>query len=167
MSKCILGIDPGLVCTGYGVIEISEHRRLDCRAAGVIRPDSKDLAVRLVQIHTRLTEVIHEFLPEAMAIEDLYMTYSHPRTAILMGHARGVIYLAAAQHAVPVTNYTPTEVKHAVTSHGRASKEQVQSMVMRMLRLPNSPIPDHVTDALALAITYAYRECMPGIGVRG
>jgi crossover junction endodeoxyribonuclease RuvC len=93
-----------------------------------------------------------------MSMEDLFSTYSHPRTAILMGHARGVIYLAASQRAVPVTNYAPTDVKRAITSHGHAGKEQVQAMVQRLLGLSTTAIPDHVSDALALAICHANRE---------
>ncbi len=154
----ILGIDPGLQATGYGVIDLTEQFTLECRAAGVIRPAGSDLAPRLLQLHTELTAVLHEFIPDAMAVEDLYATYSHPRTAILMGHARGVIFLAAAQRAVPVLSYTPTDVKRAVTGHGHAGKEQVQAMVLRMLRLPDAPIPDHVSDALALALCHASRE---------
>lgn len=157
----ILGIDPGLIATGYGIIDVTEQYRLDCRGAGVIKPDSKDLAVRLLYIHQQVTDVLREFAPDAMAMEDLFTTYAHPRTAILMGHARGVIYLAATQHGVPVTNYAPTEVKRAVTSNGRASKDQVQLMVQRLLRLPVAPTPDHVSDALAMAITHSYRERLP------
>jgi crossover junction endodeoxyribonuclease RuvC len=157
----ILGIDPGLVATGYGVIDITDGLRLDCRAAGVIRPTGKDLALRLSQIYQQLTEVLQECIPDAMAMEDLFSTYSHPKTAILMGHARGVIYLAAALRAVPVTSYAPTEVKRAVTSNGHASKEQVQQMVQRLLSLPSLPTPDHVSDALAMAITHAFRERSP------
>ena len=154
----ILGVDPGLVATGYGIIDVDTGGKLSCLVAGVIRPSSSDLAARLLQIHEALTEIVHEFIPDAMAIEDLYTTYSHPRTAILMGHARGVIYLTAAQRAIPVTNYAPTEIKRAVTSHGRASKEQVQRMVQRLLSLTSLPTPDHLSDALAMAITHAYRQ---------
>jgi len=154
----ILGIDPGLVATGYGIVEVSDGYRLDCRAAGVIRPDSKEMAARLLQIHTQVTNILHEFIPDALAIEDLFATYEHPKTAILMGHARGVVCLAAAQRAVPVINYASTELKRAVTGHGRASKQQVQAMVQRLLRLPEAPTPDHVSDALALAVCHAYRE---------
>ncbi|MHB0937567.1 MAG: crossover junction endodeoxyribonuclease RuvC [Armatimonadota bacterium] len=154
----ILGIDPGLIATGYGVVEMSEQYRLDCLAAGVIRPDSKDLTARLLQIHEQVTKILHEFIPDALAIEDLFTTYEHPKTAVLMGHARGVVVLAAAQRAVPVINYAPTEMKRAVTGHGRASKQQVQAMVQRLLRLPEAPTPDHVSDALALAVCHAYRE---------
>ncbi|HEX2949251.1 MAG TPA: crossover junction endodeoxyribonuclease RuvC [Armatimonadota bacterium] len=159
----IIGIDPGLINTGYGVLEIAEHYRLECLAAGVIHPTSTELSIRLLQIHQQLTEVLHEFIPDTMAMEDLFTTYAHPKTAILMGHARGVIYLAASQRGIPVTNYAPTEVKRAVTSHGRASKEQVQSMVQRLLQLPSLPTPDHVSDALSLAICHAYRERVPMI----
>jgi len=154
----ILGIDPGLIATGYGIVEVSEHYRLDCRAAGVIRPDSKELVARLLQIHEQVMHILHEFVPDALAIEDLYATYEHPKTAILMGHARGVVCLAAAQRAVPVINYASTELKRAVTGYGRASKQQVQAMVQRLLRLPEAPAPDHVSDALALAVCHAYRE---------
>lgn len=157
-SMRIVGIDPGLIATGYGVIEVAADGHLICMAGGVIRPTKKDLAVRLLQVHEALTKIMHEFIPDAVAIEDLYTTYSHPRTAILMGHARGVIYLAAAQRAIPVTNYAPTEIKRAVTSHGRASKEQVQRMVQSLLSLPTLPTPDHLSDALAIAITHAYRQ---------
>jgi len=154
----ILGIDPGLVATGYGIVAADEQYRLDCLAAGVIRPDSMTMTVRLLHIHEKLTELLHEFIPDALAMEDLYTTYSHPKTAILMGHARGVVFLAAAQRGVPVINYAPTELKRAITGHGRASKDQVQAMVLRLLRLPEKPIPDHISDALALAICHAYRE---------
>jgi crossover junction endodeoxyribonuclease RuvC len=161
----ILGIDPGLIATGYGVIEVSERNQLECRAAGVIRPSDNDLASRLLQIFDEMTRLLREFAPDAMAIEDLFTTYSHPRTAILMGHARGVIFLAGSQYGIPVTNYAPTEVKQAVTSHGRASKEQVQRMVQQLLRLPTLPTPDHVSDALALAITHTFHQRLRKLGV--
>jgi len=160
----ILGIDPGLVATGYGVIDVGVSYTLDCQAAGVIRPASKDLAERMLQLYDELVTVLHEFIPDAMAVEDLYSTYSHPKTAILMGHARGVIFLAAAQRAVPVVSYTPTDVKRAVAGHGHASKEQVQAMVQRLLRLSTPPTPDHVSDALSMAICHAFRNRkLPGL----
>jgi crossover junction endodeoxyribonuclease RuvC len=161
----ILGIDPGLVATGYGVIT-ADGDRMECLAAGVIRPDSTALDARLLQIHTALTGLLHEFIPDAIALEDLFTVYNHPKTAVLMGHARGVICLAAAQRAVPVINIAPTEVKRAVTGHGRASKEQVQRMVQGLLRLPTLPTPDHLSDALALAICHATRERSPAARFR-
>lgn len=157
----IIGIDPGLNYTGYGLIEVFATHRLECRAAGVIHPDSKELAARLQFIFQQVDSLLEEFHPAAMAMEDLYATYEHPKTAILMGHARGVIYLAAARRGIPVTNYIPTVAKRAVTGHGRASKSQVQSMVQRLLRLPELPEPDHISDALSLAICHAYRERLP------
>lgn len=153
----ILGIDPGLQATGYGVVDVEPDGRMVCRAAGVIKPDSKEMAARVLQIHDQLEGVLHEFIPDCMAVEDLYTVYEHPRTAILMGHARGVIFLAAAERAVPVTSYSPAEVKRAVTGNGRASKMQVQSMIFRLLHLPETPLPDHVTDALALALCHMTR----------
>jgi crossover junction endodeoxyribonuclease RuvC len=161
----ILGIDPGLVATGYGMI-VAEGDRMECLAAGVIRPNSTALDCRLLQIHTELTALLHEFIPDAMALEDLFTVYNHPKTAVLMGHARGVICLAAAQRAVPVINIAPTEVKRAVTGHGHASKEQVQRMVQGLLRLPALPTPDHVSDALAMAICHATRERSPAARFR-
>ncbi len=154
----IIGVDPGLVATGYGIIDVVEHGQMECRAAGVIRPASKELPLRLRQLHEEVIAVLHEFVPDALALEDLFTTYAHPKTAILMGHARGVIMLAACERGVPVMNYAPTELKRAITGHGRASKDQVQAMVQRLLRLPELPTPDHVSDALALAICHAYRE---------
>jgi crossover junction endodeoxyribonuclease RuvC len=154
----ILGIDPGLIATGYGVLHVSTSGATECLAAGVIRPDSTALEVRLLYIHERITALLHEFIPDALALEDLYSTYAHPRTAILMGHARGVVYLAAAQRAVPVTSYAPTEVKKALTGRGRATKMQVEAMVRSLLVLPAKPVPDHMTDALALALCHAHRE---------
>ena len=154
----ILGIDPGLNHTGYGVVDVDEGWELHCRAAGVIRPEGDVLEIRLRILHDEITTVLHEFIPDAMAIEDLYSTYEFPKTAILMGHARGVIFLAAGQRAVPVTGYAPTEVKRAVAGNGRATKAQMQSMVQRLLRLPTRPESDHVADALAMAICHAYRE---------
>jgi crossover junction endodeoxyribonuclease RuvC len=157
----ILGVDPGLIATGYGVIDADSQGRLECLAAGVIRPPSPELSARLLHIHEAITGLLHEFIPDAMAIEDLFTTYSHPKTAVLMGHARGVICLAASQRAVPVINIAPTQLKRSLTGHGRASKEQVQAMVQRLLHLPTLPTPDHVSDALALAICHAYRERSP------
>jgi crossover junction endodeoxyribonuclease RuvC len=157
----IIGVDPGLIATGYGVIDMEADGRLECCGAGVIRPDNDELYERLFQIHNQLSCILREFSPDALAVEDLYASYEFPKTAILMGHARGVIFLAAAQYGIPVNNYPSTQLKRAVTGHGRASKAQIQAMVQRLLRLPVLPTPDHVSDALALAICHAYRESNP------
>lgn len=151
----VLGIDPGLGCTGYAVVEQDGN----CAAprlveAGAIRSDEKrPLPERLVQLHREITLVLEEFRPRAMALEALYSEYRFPRTALLMAHARGAICLAAAQKEVPVWSYPPSQVKSAVVGNGAASKEQVQAMVARVFGLPRVPTPHDVADAMAIALT--------------
>ncbi len=151
----ILGIDTGLAATGYGIIDAEDGA---CRIveAGVISTGADDeLALRLHRIHQALCEIIDEFEVERVVVEDLYAEYPHPRTAIMMGHARGVVILAAGQRSVKVESYPASLVKKSLTGNGRASKGQVQRMVVRMLELSEAPEPDHVSDALALAICHA------------
>ena len=153
----VLGVDPGLGCTGYGLVE-GLAGRLRIREAGAIRSQAKAaLPERLAQIHAAIAEVLEEFRPDALALEELYSEYNFPRTALLMAHARGAICLAAAQQKIPVWGFPPSEVKNAVVGHGRASKEQVQEMVQRLFGLPRRPTPNDVADALAIAITGVYR----------
>ncbi len=116
---------------------------------------SEPLAERMAKIHDGIAGVIGEHRPDVVVVEELYSTYTHPRTAILMGHARGVIYLAAGASGVPVESYTATRVKKSLTGNGTASKEQVQRMVCQLLGLSKAPTPADVTDALALAICHA------------
>lgn len=151
----ILGIDTGLAETGYGIID-AEGGVCRIVEAGVISTDADaDLSLRLLCIHEALGRIIDEFAVERIVVEDLYAEYPHPRTAIMMGHARGVIVLAAAQRAVMVESYPASLVKKSLTGTGRASKDQVQRMVCRALRLAEAPSSDHVSDALALAICHA------------
>lgn len=150
----IIGIDPGLQCTGYGVIEVS-GRDTSLLDGGVVRTDADaPLELRLLTIYEGIIEVMAEFKPDAAAVEELYAKYSHPGTAVLMAHTRGVIYLAAAAQHVPVAAYEASLVKKAITGSGRASKEQVSRMVSRLLSLSEPPEPVDVTDALALAICH-------------
>ncbi len=152
----ILGIDPGSRVTGYGVIEIhsSGPRLLE---AGVVRStSSKPMADRLRQIHEGVCEVMREFKPEVVAIEELYSHYKRPRTAILMGHARGVICLAASLSGAPVTNYAATQVKKMLTGNGRAPKSQIQHAICRQFDLTAPPEPPDVADALAIALCHFY-----------
>jgi crossover junction endodeoxyribonuclease RuvC len=150
----IIGIDPGLQCTGYGVIEVN-GRSSSLLDGGVVRTDAAaPLELRLLTIYEGIIEVLEEFRPESAAVEQLYAKYSHPGTAVLMGHTRGVIYLAAAAQQIPVTAYEASLVKKAITGSGRASKEQVGRMVARLLSLSEAPEPVDVTDALALAICH-------------
>ncbi len=151
----VLGIDTGLAATGYGVIEATGGV---CRLVegGVIETAASEaLTARLSRIHAAIGQVIEDFSPEQVVVEDLYAKYRHPRTAIMMGHARGVILLAAAERGLAVESYQASLVKRALTGSGRASKQQVRRMVAQVLRLPEPPSPDHVGDALALAICHA------------
>ena len=154
----ILGIDPGLGITGYGVIEIASNL-VSLREAGIIRTaddDATDMAERVLSVYNGVAEVIAQFQPEAMAVEQLYAHYDHPRTAILMGHARGVIFLEAAQHKIPVVSYAATQVKKLITGNGRASKEQVQRTIQHELGMTKLPDPPDVADALAVALCHYY-----------
>ncbi len=152
----ILGIDPGLNITGYGVLEVSRNTVRVCEA-GVVRGRTKQsLAARLTEIRAGVADVIQTLRPEAMALEQLYAHYKHPRTAILMGHARGVICLAAAEVSVPVISYSATQIKKVLTGNGRAPKSQMQLAIRRELALATVPDPPDVADALAIALCHYY-----------
>lgn len=155
----ILGIDPGLNITGYGVLERNEKNPKQPRVieAGVIRGAVKQpLPDRLAEIHAGVAEVIATLKPDVMALEQLYSHVAHPRTSILMGHARGVICLAAAEAGIPVVHYPSTQIKRILTGNGRASKEQMQLAIQRELRLDELPEPPDVADALAVAVCHYY-----------
>ena len=157
----ILGVDPGLVITGYGVIQIPKNfslgsSEIELLEAGVIRTRrSAGIAERLAKIYGSLLDVVSEFSPDVLAIEKLYAHYKHPATAILMGHARGVVCLLSGVKRVPLVNIASTHVKKSVTGQGHAGKLQVQRMVRHTLGLKNIPEPPDVADALAIAISYA------------
>ena len=152
----ILGIDPGLNITGYGVLAIADNC-FRLHEAGVVRGRSRgDLAQRVQTIHEGVCEVLASCSPQVLALEELYSHYKRPRTAILMGHARGVICLAAAQQSIPVVGYSATQVKKILTGSGRAPKQQVQEAIQRELSLNALPQPADVADALAIAICHFY-----------
>ncbi|MDX1944567.1 MAG: crossover junction endodeoxyribonuclease RuvC [Pirellulaceae bacterium] len=152
----ILGVDPGLNITGYAVIERAP-RGIALVEAGLIRGRSRgDLAARLAEVHAGLAEVIAGFSPAVVAIEELYSHYERPRTAILMGHARGVICLAAAQASLPVVSYAATQVKRMLTGNGRAPKSQVQQAICREFSLAAPPEPPDVADAMAIALCHLH-----------
>ncbi|MFQ5608543.1 MAG: crossover junction endodeoxyribonuclease RuvC [Candidatus Zixiibacteriota bacterium] len=152
----VLGIDPGLINTGYGVISHTEgHTTL--LEAGVVSASPKDeLASRLNEIYAGLGSVIKEFEPDLMAVEDLYSHYGHPKTAIIMGHARAMVFLQSAHSGVPIETYASTKVKSSLTGNGRASKEQVQLMVKSALDLERVPSPADAADALAVALCHLH-----------
>lgn len=160
-STRVLGVDPGLNITGYGVLEVGE-RGLKLCEAGVIRGgDRGPVSPRVAKIHQGVADVIAAFHPAALAVEELYSHYARPRTAILMGHARGVICLAGAQAGVPVIHYAATQVKKILTGSGRASKAQVQLAIQRELGLAQAPEPPDVADALAIALCHCYLRDKP------
>jgi crossover junction endodeoxyribonuclease RuvC len=154
----ILGVDPGLNITGYAVIESTKSPRL-CEA-GIIRGaetrTNTDMAERICNLYNGIVEVLEQFHPEVMVVEQLYAHYQHPRTAILMAHARGVILLAGAQRGLQVVSYNATQVKKTITGNGRAGKEQVQRTMQRELCLAKLPEPADVADALAVALCHHY-----------
>ena len=158
----ILGIDPGLNTTGYGVIEVV-GRDVVLIEGGVIRSGSTDdpLEARLSRLYDGIIEVLELFAPEALALEDLYSHYEHPTTAILMGHARGVICLSGAQKGIPVYSYSATQIKSCLTGSGRASKEQMQRAIQARLKLKEIPTPHDVADALAVAINHYWTVTSP------
>lgn len=148
----ILGIDPGLLLTGYGVIDYKALRPI-LIDGGVIRLDAKAaLADRLVELETELESLLDEHKPDVCAVEQLYAHYAHPRTAILMGHARGVVLLAAARRGVRLEQFPANRVKQAVTGNGHASKSQMQRAVQAQWNLPTLPEPPDVADALGVAL---------------
>jgi len=161
----ILGVDPGLNTTGYGVLEVV-NRQVRLIEAGVVRGKTRgSLTARVQEIHDGVADVIRALKPEALALEKLYSHYDRPTTAILMGHARGVIVLAAAQAGIPVHDYASTQVKKTLTDNGRAPKSQMQLAVQRELRLATLPEPPDVADALAIALCHAWtRERMQARG---
>jgi crossover junction endodeoxyribonuclease RuvC len=160
----ILGIDPGLQVTGYGILEPSSDGPHVCEA-GVIRSSDKQKAANMAQrvraLYDGIVEVIEQFRPGVAVVEQLYAHYEHPRTAILMAHARGVLFLAAGQREIPVVSYNATRIKKTVTGTGRASKEQVQRTIQRELNLEKLPEPPDVADALAAALCHYYVHRLP------
>ena len=170
----ILGIDPGLHRTGYGCIEIAGDTNYGNPAfafgrgepryveAGVLRAKAGDpFPSRLEELYRGLSEVLAEHKPDIMVVEDLFSTYAHPRSALLMAHARGVLLLAAAHAQVPVHSFLPNEIKQVVAGNGHASKAAVQAAVRTRLRLAAAPDPPDIADALAVALCFAARQ---GIG---
>jgi crossover junction endodeoxyribonuclease RuvC len=147
----VLGIDPGTASTGYGVVQ-SEGSRLRSLDNGVIQTRAGiPLERRLAEIYRRIGELLDDFGPEAIAVEELYFG-TNAQTAFAVGQARGVVLLAAGERGVASSSYTPQQVKSAVCGHGNATKEQVGRMVARVLGMPAPPTPDHAADALAVAI---------------
>jgi crossover junction endodeoxyribonuclease RuvC len=155
----VLGVDPGSLICGYGILDEC-NQRLAVVKFGVIRlPPKAPLAQRLLMISDRLHELIEEFQPNALALEDIFFA-KNAKSALKLGESRGVILLAAAQAGLEIAEYTPLEVKQAVVGYGRAEKTQVQHMVKVLLQLQEIPQPDDAADALAIAICHQHSAKM-------
>lgn len=152
MSNVILGIDPGIADTGFGIIERKKTGDLICLDYGSIKTKAKEeLSVRLEIINREIDKLIKKYKPRLMSVEDLYFC-KNVKTALIVGQARGVVLLTGRQNKLPIVSFTPLQVKQAVAAYGQASKMQVQKMVKIILRMDELPKPDDAADALAAAI---------------
>ena len=164
-TQRILGIDPGLRITGFGVLDKSGGR-LQYRTSGAIRtPDGGELAERLKVIFDSLARLIREHQPQQVAVEKVFVNVN-PQSTLLLGQARGAAICAAVAANLPVAEYTALQIKQAVVGHGKAAKEQVQEMVKRLLDLPAVPRPD-AADALACAICHAHSGSLGAMSTAG
>lgn len=160
----VLGVDPGLGTTGYAVL-CWTGGKLRLEEAGVVRGRGRaTLALRVAEIYRGIQDVIASLHPSVMAIEELYSHYKRPRTAILMGHARGVICLAAAEAGIPVASYSATQIKRILTGNGRAPKTQMQRAIQFELGLQRPPDPADVADAMAIALCHHHLKNKPTAG---
>lgn len=150
----VLGIDPGLNITGYGIIEGDAAAPVIVEAGVIWTHEKGTMESRLLEIARELTEIIEQFQPDTVAVENLYSHYEHPKTAIIMGHARGIIFLKAAEANLPVYPYAATRIKKSLTGNGRASKRQMQLMICSTFGLKEVPEPADAADALAVALCH-------------
>jgi crossover junction endodeoxyribonuclease RuvC len=151
----ILGIDPGLQVCGYALIETTGAKE-KLIEAGVLRTCAgSPIEAKLNQISQDTRKILKTFRPRTVAVEELYSHYAHPKTAILMGHARGVILQECAEAAIEVRSFSATRIKKSITGNGRASKEQMQRAIQAVLSLPELPEPSDVADAIAAALCCA------------
>ena len=159
----ILGIDPGIARCGWGVLE-ARSSKLEVREFGCIETSpKKNVQDRLLEIYQEVTKIIKVYQPGVLAIEELFFN-TNAKTAFVVGQARGVILLAAAENNLQIGIYTPLQVKLALTGYGRAEKPQVGQMVKTLLKLKEVPKPDDTADALAIAITHAFSKKFSKLG---
>jgi len=149
----ILGIDPGLATTGYGLVEEQDGDLALLECGTITTPAGLPVSERLQQLHEELSQLMHSWRPDGAAVEELFFS-SNAKTAMLVGQARGVILLTLALHGLPVHEYTPMQIKQALVGYGGAGKAQMQRMVAMLLDLPEIPTPDDAADAVATAICH-------------
>ncbi|MBI2820806.1 MAG: crossover junction endodeoxyribonuclease RuvC [Acidobacteria bacterium] len=161
----VLGIDPGTRVTGYGIIR-SDGRRHECLTYGCIRrPPQQDFPRSLRNIHDTFQSILIQYRPDVVAVETLFHAIN-ARSALLLGHARGVILLCAALHDIPLHEYTPLEIKKAIVGYGRAEKTQLQHMAKLLLNLKQIPEPHDAADALAVAVCHAHHHVLKDLAAR-
>ena len=153
-SLVILGIDPGLAHTGWGIIELTGSKKRALAYGCITTNTSEEIAIRLKRIHDEVTAVIERYGPTELGIEAVYFG-SNTQSALSTGQARGAALVAVAKRQLSVGEYSPTQVKQVIVGEGRAQKQQVQYMVRAMLALDHSPTPNHASDALAVALCHA------------
>jgi len=154
-SMRILGIDPGYAILGYGVIDMKGNRFSVCGYGAVTTDASMEMPDRLKHLYTQIMEIIQEYEPEVVSIEELFFN-NNAKTALLVGQARGVAILACANSGLEIREYTPLQIKQGIVGYGRAEKKQVQAMVKTILHLDEVPKPDDTADALAAAICHGH-----------
>jgi crossover junction endodeoxyribonuclease RuvC len=155
----ILGVDPGVAITGYGIIDYTGNKFKVIEYGAVLTGSKIEFSCRLLKIYQELSIIISKYKPDVFAIEELFFN-KNIKTALAVGHGRGVAILSAATQNLPVFEYTPLQVKQAVVGYGRAEKSQVQQMIKILLCLPAIPKPDDVADALAVAVCHAHSSAM-------
>ena len=155
----ILGIDPGIAITGFGVIDIIGHKLVPVSFGAITTPSNLSVGERLVMIESNLVTIIDNYAPNVCAMEEVFFS-KNVKTAITVSHARGVMVFCMQRAGIPVFNYTPTAVKSAILGFGGAEKKQVQFMTKELLKLDRVPKPDDVADALAIAICHHHSHSL-------
>lgn len=153
----VLGVDPGSEITGYGLIDSDGHSHHAVDYGAIRTQTRKPFPSRLLHIFNQLTQIVHRYEPDAVALEDVFYSVN-VKSLLKLGHMRGIVLVVAAQAEIPVYEYSPLEVKSAVVGYGRADKQQVQKMVQLILKLKEVPVPHDASDALAVAICHLHRS---------
>ncbi len=159
----VLGIDPGTAITGYGLISERDSQAVSIAYGAITTPADQPLPDRLLTIHRELKGLVERYHPDHAAVEQLFFN-KNVRTALAVGHARGVTLMTLAQAHVPIFEYTPLEVKQAITGNGRADKRQIQQMIALLLNLDKIPKPDDAADALAIAVCHLHSARLTMLG---
>lgn len=157
-----MGIDPGIAITGIALVSEEKGRQTLLHSEAITTSQKLSTPFRLLKLHEKLTSILKEYHPAVASLENLFFN-TNAKTALIVGQARGVVQLTLAQNNIPVVEYTPLQVKMALTRYGRADKPQIQKMVQTVLKLPSILTPDDVADAAAIALTHCFSYKMKGL----